>query len=266
MDSILATASGRRKGTSPPAATQPPTPKSNDGTGRKPKVASTAPSLARKKPHDLISRTVKIITDEVGIQPTELSDGSVFAELGIDSLLSLTVTGEMREILGIEVASTLFDECPTLKDLKRYLKANDEGDSVSETNSDESASVDNSTTTTTTSPGLDVDSASSAPEEDDITVCGDSKTVNLIRSTIASEMDMDPGEISSSTDLAEIGMDSLMSLSVLSKLREDTNEEISSEFFAENSTFGAIEEHYGVKQVPTLPQSQQKNPPSTKSA
>ncbi len=47
----------------------------------------------------------------------------------------------MREILDIEVASTLFDDCPTLKNLKHYLKPKDKGDSVSEETSDESASI-----------------------------------------------------------------------------------------------------------------------------
>ena len=253
MDSILASASGKKRDT-PPGAVNLQAQKPKDEKVLKPRVASTFPSPMKKKPNDMIARAVKIITEEVGVDQTELSDGSLFAELGIDSLLSLTITGKMREILNIEVASTLFDDCPTLKDLKRYLRPNDEVDEVSNPTSDDSTSANNSTAISTPdliSLGLDTESASSAPGDDDATVYGDNKMVNLIRTTIAAEMDMEPGEINSSTDLVELGMDSLMSLSVLSKLREETNEEIPSDFFAENTTFKAIEQHYGVKQVLT---------------
>ncbi len=106
-----------------------------------------------------------------------------------------------------------------------------------------------------TTPGLDTEPASSRPEDDDITVCGFNRMINLIRSTIAAEMDMDPEEINSSTDLVEVGMDSLVSLTVLSKLRETTNDEISSDFFDENTTFKAIEDYYGIQQVLPRPSS-----------
>ena len=251
MDSILSTASGKKKNVAPPTVTKPESPKLKDESFQKTKVSHKALSPV-KKSDNLISCAVKIITDEIGVDTAELLDESIFAELGVDSLLSLTITGKMREMLEIEVASTLFDECPTLRELKHYLKLKNEGDSVSEETSDELASGNSSIAASSpgmTTPGLDTESASSGPEDDDITVRGDNKTVNLIRSTIAAEMDMDPEEINSLTDLAELGMDSLMSLTVLSKLRETINEEISSDFFAENTTFKAIEDHYGIQQV-----------------
>lgn len=200
---------------------------------------------------------MKICADEIGVPLSELSDESSFADLGMDSLLSLTVAGKFREAFDIDVSSSLFVDYATVKELKGYLAQYDPGDN----SLDESLSADPSTATESTSgnttPVLEIDSQSSLDDEEETVEAkgGKQEMSTLIRSTIAEEMGVPAEEISATTDLAELGMDSLMSLQVLGKLRENTGEDLPSEFFAEHATFGDIE-----KTLNPVPTSSPKQP------
>ncbi|KAK1725305.1 type I polyketide synthase [Colletotrichum acutatum] len=77
---------------------------------------------------------LRILSEEIGLSLSDLNDDDLdFADHGVDSLLSLTLTGRMREDLGIDVDSSAFITCPTLGQLKTFL-----GFTVSETSSSSS--------------------------------------------------------------------------------------------------------------------------------
>ncbi|KXH68541.1 hypothetical protein CSAL01_02198 [Colletotrichum salicis] len=72
---------------------------------------------------------LRILSEEIGLSLSDLNDDDLdFADHGVDSLLSLTLTGRMREDLGIDMDSSAFITCPTLGQLKTFL-----GFAVSET-------------------------------------------------------------------------------------------------------------------------------------
>lgn len=64
---------------------------------------------------------LSIIAEEVGISTDELEDAIDFANLGVDSLMSLSISGRMREELDLEVPSSVFMDYPTIGSLKGYL-------------------------------------------------------------------------------------------------------------------------------------------------
>jgi naphtho-gamma-pyrone polyketide synthase len=67
------------------------------------------------------SRVLEILAQEVGLDESEMTDDLVFADCGVDSLLSLTATGRFREELGVDLESSVFIENPTILGLKRRL-------------------------------------------------------------------------------------------------------------------------------------------------
>lgn len=182
--------------------------------------------------------------------------------MGVDSLLSLTVSGKFREVLDIEVPSTLFVDYPTVKDLKQYLAQFDS----EETGQDDSVEPESSTspedTSGTTTPVLENDSQSSAfsDEETHDPKVSDGKMASMIRCTVAEELGVPVGEITASTDLADLGMDSLMSLTVLGRLRESTGEDLPSDFFTDHATFGDIEKSFEVAPEPAASPKPPKQP------
>ncbi|KZF26353.1 polyketide synthase [Xylona heveae TC161] len=65
---------------------------------------------------------LQVISEESGVAVADLTDDSVFTDMGIDSLLTLVITGRFREELDLDVqVEALFTEYPTVKDLKDFL-------------------------------------------------------------------------------------------------------------------------------------------------
>ena len=286
MDSLLAAAGGKAP-PSRPAKAKPTTntkPKAAAPKQEKPKAASRTEPPSKvalpSKPasSEITVRALAIIADEVGVPASDLNDGSSFAELGVDSLLSLNITGKFREELDIDMATTGFVDYPTVKDLKGYLSQYDGSEEAPADSANSAAASPSASSDPTTPPPLSSNSneASSPPssisgdEPSQPLVAGGGDTVTLIRSTVADELGVGIADLDESSDLASLGMDSLMSLSVLGKLRESSGVDLPSDFFAENSTFGHIEKAVGVnggqsqgdaaKEVsPALPRSNSAN-------
>lgn len=91
------------------------------------KTASAVKTVERKitvtKSATITSQVLEIIADECGVDLSELADGNSFADLGVDSLMQLSISGRMRENLDLEVPSTLFTDHSSVGSLKSYLAA-----------------------------------------------------------------------------------------------------------------------------------------------
>lgn len=260
MDSLLAAAGGKAPPPKPAASTKPkpaapqhPKPKAAPGKAQPPSKVAMPSKPASS---GVTVRALAIIADEVGVSASDLNDDSSFADMGVDSLLSLNITGKFREELGIDMASTSFVDYPTVKDLKKFLSQHDGPADVPVESADTEAPSPHASSDPATPPPLssDSDRASSPPssvsgeEPSQPLEAGGGDTVTLIRSTVAEELGVGMEDLDGSADLASLGMDSLMSLSVLGKLRESSGVDLPSDFFAENSTFGHIEKAVGGKE------------------
>lgn len=62
-----------------------------------------------------------LISDETGLDLDDLTGEAAFADLGVDSLMSLALSAKIRAELGIDVQSSIFLECPTVQDLVMWL-------------------------------------------------------------------------------------------------------------------------------------------------
>lgn len=66
------------------------------------------------------SDALRIIGEESGVPVADLTDETSFADLGVDSLLSLLCASRFREELGLDYESTIFADCPTVKELRAF--------------------------------------------------------------------------------------------------------------------------------------------------
>ncbi len=76
---------------------------------------------------------------------------------------------------------------------------------------------------------------------------------DIIRNTIATEMGVEVDEILAAPDLANLGMDSLMSLSILGTIREKTGLNIPSDLFVSNPSLKDVERALGINAAPKRP-------------
>ena len=186
---------------------------------------------------DALSRGLDIVASEIGCEVSELVDSVNLADLGVDSLMSLSISGRFREELELDIPSSQFNDLSTIGDLKSCLtpasRSRQENIRSSGMSSASSVivmtprSISRSTDTTRTEQ----------PEQWD---CVNSELISSIRSTIALEIGIDPEEITDTADLSELGVDSLMSLAILGALREKTGLALSPDLFVKCSSVGDV--------------------------
>lgn len=223
-----------------------------------PKVVKPVATKMNAAPRPGPSVTIKaldIIADELGVPSTELADPIEFATMGVDSLMSLSITGRMREELEVEVNSSIFVDYPTVGSMKGFLRQygssvmteadlDDSEDSSAPFGDSDSGSSQGDSYSTPTSPG----SPASPSEADSLS--------QIIRQTISTEMGVEVEELLAAHDLSELGMDSLMALSILGVLRETTGMSLPATFLVDNSSIKAIEKTLNIDQVQEVKKTQ----------
>lgn len=67
---------------------------------------------------------LRIIASETNLDLSDLTSDATFAQLGVDSLMSLVLSEKFRSELGLDIKSSLFLECPSIGDMKAWLENN----------------------------------------------------------------------------------------------------------------------------------------------
>lgn len=240
-----------------PAPQEPRSSKaSNSKTAKKTQVTKANITKVNRKLMSVTSQVMDILAVEVGVKIDELVDNIAFTDLGVDSLMALTVCGRLREELDIDINSNEFINYANIGAFKSFL-------SQFEGKPSAAYSEDPSSPLTTPSPGESVhdpqeDSEFTDPSDDDVSATGTVDNLgDIIRITIAEEMAIDVLEVASCPDLASLGMDSLMALTVLGRLREKTGLSLPSDLFQVNLTIRDIEKALNVE-APSKPKPKQK--------
>ncbi|CAI4215230.1 unnamed protein product [Parascedosporium putredinis] len=190
----------------------------------------------------VVAAVLDILAKEVGVSEDELADNIAFTDLGVDSLMSLTVSGRIKEDLDLDIDNHVFVDHATIGAFKKYLakfETPERKESVS------SSGESNSTGSDSDTPEIGSDSDITTPlegSEDGSVKGGESSSSDLqdiVRGTISEEMGVEVDEIIAAPDLVALGMDSLMSLSILGTLREKTGLDIPSDLLTANTSLVA---------------------------
>ncbi|KAJ9668079.1 hypothetical protein H2201_001885 [Coniosporium apollinis] len=244
----------------PPKAATPAAPVRQQKIPEPPKKAKTTTiAIPPPKPaaSSVMTRALAIISEEVGVSLSELTSDAVFADLGVDSLLSLTISGRFREELDLDVESSIFTDCETVEAL---------GKAIAPSNPEPQAPLDpvvlspsrfSSGITTPADSDSDyaLDDASSNTSIDEMEDEQPSKgdgTMAQMRRILSEEIGVTEDELTGSVELSDLGMDSLMALTVLGRLREELNLDLPSDLFAEHGSLDAIQASLGIASQPTV--------------
>ena len=76
---------------------------------------------AEKRSFDVIAKALQIISEESGIAREELTDVTVLAAVGIDSLLSLMIASRFKDELALDFEASMFHDLDTIMELKVFL-------------------------------------------------------------------------------------------------------------------------------------------------
>ncbi|KAK6450304.1 hypothetical protein FP744_10006554 [Trichoderma asperellum] len=193
--------------------------------------SASAVSAARDPMHSIL----KILSEEIGIALASVQDDFVFADNGVDSLLSLKISGRFREELGLDLESSVFETCATVADLVAHLGYS----TFSSDQSTDHSSVAEGVSATSDPVGTLTSSATTPPprslrESVSSSLCKD------VCAILAEEIGVSTSEIMNDANLGELGMDSLMSLTVLGRLREELELELDDDFFVSYPDFSSF--------------------------
>lgn len=213
------------------------------------------PALETHKPQVSFVDILGVITESAGLEMTDVSDVSTeWSNLGIDSLLTITILEQLRKLTSMDLASSLFTQFPTVGDLKLYFQGQLEAKSPVEPEVTQpcrprdtscssrarsrsflpaavsrlrtSTSVSSSSRSSEADSAIDVGSRSS----------GSSDSSELLMSIIAREIGISRAELSPWTKFAELGLDSLLTITVLAMFREESGISLPSSFFNDHPT------------------------------
>ncbi|MCJ1436265.1 fusarubin cluster-polyketide synthase [Xylographa pallens] len=222
---ILSIESGSKSQNHRPALAAPP---SLNAVKTSTQTAQGPAPISRASDAPKTARALSIIADESGLDVADLTDGTNFAEAGIDSLLSLTISARFEEDLDVDIDfSSLFYEYPTVADLKALLgesKVSESGPSsgaatpgTSTSEAGTAVTSSRSDATGTTTPDLDED-------------CHSTKGFDFQRALqiISEESGVATEELTNDTNFAH-SVDSLLSLVIVSRFRDELELDIQHE-------------------------------------
>lgn len=181
------------------------------------KVSQAAPIILEDSSALKSAKALSIVAEESGLALSDLTDSTVFADVGVDSLLGLTISARFKEELDMDLDfNALFFEFPTVGDLKAaFGKSMADRTASSPSPSSDTRSESLETTVTTPDP------------EEDISV---SKVdFNRVLNIISEESGVGSEELTDDIDFADSGVDSLLSLVVVSRLRDELEIDIQHE-------------------------------------
>lgn len=234
------------------------------------KKLRSQPSPAKSSGPSMATRALNILASEVGLSESDLTDDMIFSDYGVDSLLSLTVTGRYREELDLDMDSSVFIDQPTVNDFKRLVAQlsppADSSDSQSESEYSSSVNEDASTEPSSAgSPGI------MSPPNEKVSQVEMNDSMKVIKTILMEEIGVAEDELTDDANLGDMGMDSLLSLTSLGRIRENLDLELPGDFFIEHQTLDDIATTLDLKPkrapAPPAPQALQLPPtvPETKS-
>ncbi|KAI8953477.1 polyketide synthase [Xylaria longipes] len=220
-------------------------------------TAKNLPAVNKKlTKRSVVVQVMDIVAKETGVSHDELADNIAFADLGVDSLMGLTISGRLREELELNVDSHAFNDHSTVGAFKKFLGkfesatvTVEEVSTVggSEDSDEEGIGSDGSDVTT---PPDDSEKGSINSDCAAVESGHTGELQRMIRETICAEMGVEIEEIIAAPDLAALGMDSLMSLSILGILREKTGLNIPGDLLGHNPSLKDVERALGVEDKP----------------
>lgn len=184
------------------------------------------------------SKVLNTIAGEVNMDIKEFINSAKFAELGIDSLLSISIISSLKQKFGLDLPASVFAMYPSVVELKNYM-----GEGFGEPGASEQLVAED----------IDDDDNETSPDtpNDDVEDSLTSKTsvvtdvADVFISSVAAETGVDLAEMEPSTRFSDLGVESLMSIAVLSAVKDRTGTMLPASFFNDYPTVAAVRKELG---------------------
>lgn len=185
-------------------------------TAQPPEVDSIVRSVGGRKtadrPSSRMPQALNIIAEESGLALADFTESTNFTDVGIDSLLNLTISARLKDQLDTDIGfSGLVSDYPTVASLRELLDPRSGEPSIEPPTSVEAALGPSSNAAS--------EQASQAGELD----------FRRVLDIISEESGVAANDFADDTEFADAGIDSLLSLVIVGRLRDELELEIQHE-------------------------------------
>ncbi|KAI0017593.1 ketoacyl-synt-domain-containing protein [Xylariomycetidae sp. FL0641] len=169
---------------------------------------------------DKLEKALAIISEESGIAVADLTDGTNFGDVGIDSLLGLTISARFKEEIELDIDfNAFFYEYPTVGELKAFLGESNVASTAGTSTPESSEDTPGETAGQSSATSVSADDAPT-PQKFDF---GSALKI------ISEESGVAPEDLTDDTNFADSGVDSLLSLVIVSRFRDELELDIQHE-------------------------------------
>ncbi|KAI0390134.1 hypothetical protein F5Y17DRAFT_462038 [Xylariaceae sp. FL0594] len=225
LKAILAAESGSKASKARQQVMQKP------ATGKQPYSRSSQIQVpAPPSPSATASQALAIIAEESGLAESDLTDGTVFSDVGIDSLLGLTISSRFREELELDVDfNALFYEYPTVGDLKAFLADNSSSSAKATPAATEPASSGSSDTEETNLTSSYTDDDEREGQRPISIPSSSAVDFERVLEIVSEESGVAREDLTDDASFADCGVDSLLSLVIVGRFRDELELDIQHE-------------------------------------
>lgn len=172
------------------------------------------------------------VASETGYSIDDMQPSDSFADMGVDSLMSIAIVSAIKRTSGVELPAAFFQEHPTVADVMGEFN-HTAADGVSEVEPTMEDGV--SEFEPTAADGVNgIKIAEEAPSED----C--SQIAQSLLAAVASETGYSIDDMQPSDSFADMGVDSLMSIAIVSAVKRTNDVELPATFFQEYPTVADV--------------------------
>lgn len=196
------------------------------------KEAQVTSAVSEKVQSSTLSKALAIIAEESGLSVADLTDSTVFSDVGIDSLLGLTISARFKEELDLDLDfNLLLFEFPTVGELKANFGGGESSAESSVGTSTPTSSIveDSVASTTESAPSTQGDIAPTSDKETQETLAPGGFDFTRALKIIAEESGVAVEDLTNDTVFADAGVDSLLSLVIVSRFRDELELDIKHE-------------------------------------
>lgn len=207
-----------------PSASRPPAGRPSIPRSITAPIKHSAPMMQAAAQPDLMIEVKAIICEEAGLEPGELGEDVGLADVGIDSILTISILGKLRALTDMDLPSSLFTHHPTLRELRSFFPK-------SSTPAQAQASVTNA-------------QVAAGPVEDPATPAGESESgedmVAQVLTCIAEQAGLELKDLTDNADFGDLGIDSILTISILLEIRNLTGLDLPSSLFTAHPTVSSL--------------------------
>ena len=190
---------------------------------------------------DVVSGVLNVIAKETGVGVDELEDSKALRDLGVDSMMIISLVGEIKKETGLELAATFLNSCETIGDVRTNLAelTGSKPKAAKPASKPKSSKPKSESKSSKKSSSKKAEPAPAAPAKAKSTSTSVSQAVMQI---IAEETGTPASDLTDEQALDSIGVDSIMVITIVDRVKKMIDVEVPATIFRQHATIGAIRE------------------------